>query len=217
MGRWAADEWCCRKGLNFRPPPYQGGALPLSYGSARRERISDHARPVEACGLACDLAACGPRGGLLLLPPWRTRPANPARGSVPSGSKRPCAPTLSGARRRRAGGPRSPAHRPFVPAKTGTQGPKVADSLQIGLDSRWRGNERKLRPHSPLTRVKLALAGRPHTGHKSGPAPGGPRMIQIMRRQIVRIVLSFNLSGSGSRGLSSGASWIVFVSSAASV
>jgi hypothetical protein len=25
--------WCCRKGLNFRPPPYQGGALPLSYGS----------------------------------------------------------------------------------------------------------------------------------------------------------------------------------------
>ena len=26
-------RWCCRKGLNFRPPPYQGGALPLSYGS----------------------------------------------------------------------------------------------------------------------------------------------------------------------------------------
>ncbi|MDB5365245.1 MAG: hypothetical protein JWM77_1172 [Rhodospirillales bacterium] len=28
--------WCCRGGLNSRPPPYQGGALPLSYGSARR-------------------------------------------------------------------------------------------------------------------------------------------------------------------------------------
>ena len=26
-------EWCCRKGLNFRPLPYQGSALPLSYGS----------------------------------------------------------------------------------------------------------------------------------------------------------------------------------------
>ncbi len=25
--------WCCRKGLNFRPLPYQGSALPLSYGS----------------------------------------------------------------------------------------------------------------------------------------------------------------------------------------
>ncbi len=27
-------EWCCRRDLNSRPPPYQGGALPLSYGSA---------------------------------------------------------------------------------------------------------------------------------------------------------------------------------------
>jgi hypothetical protein len=26
-------KWCCRGGLNSRPPPYQGGALPLSYGS----------------------------------------------------------------------------------------------------------------------------------------------------------------------------------------
>jgi hypothetical protein len=26
-------QWCCRKGLNFRPLPYQGSALPLSYGS----------------------------------------------------------------------------------------------------------------------------------------------------------------------------------------
>ena len=26
-------DWCCRTGLNCRPPPYQGGALPLSYGS----------------------------------------------------------------------------------------------------------------------------------------------------------------------------------------
>ena len=25
--------WCCRVGLNYRPLPYQGSALPLSYGS----------------------------------------------------------------------------------------------------------------------------------------------------------------------------------------
>ena len=26
-------NWCCRRGLNSRPLPYQGSALPLSYGS----------------------------------------------------------------------------------------------------------------------------------------------------------------------------------------
>src|SRR4029078_12460150 len=26
--------WCCRRGLNSGPLPYQGSALPLSYGSA---------------------------------------------------------------------------------------------------------------------------------------------------------------------------------------
>src|SRR5229473_4577346 len=26
-------RWCCRTGLNCRPLPYQGSALPLSYGS----------------------------------------------------------------------------------------------------------------------------------------------------------------------------------------
>jgi hypothetical protein len=31
-------SWCCRKGLNFRPLPYQGSALPLSYGSLRCRR-----------------------------------------------------------------------------------------------------------------------------------------------------------------------------------
>jgi hypothetical protein len=47
-------KWCCRTGLNCGPPPYQGGALPLSYGSgkmragmvARRERGGNcHKRP----------------------------------------------------------------------------------------------------------------------------------------------------------------------------
>jgi hypothetical protein len=27
------EIWCCRVGLNHRPHPYQGCALPLSYGS----------------------------------------------------------------------------------------------------------------------------------------------------------------------------------------
>lgn len=27
------EKWCCRRGLNSRPQPYQGCALPLSYGS----------------------------------------------------------------------------------------------------------------------------------------------------------------------------------------
>ena len=35
-----AFPWCCRGGLNSRPPPYQGGALPLSYGSAGRTDIA---------------------------------------------------------------------------------------------------------------------------------------------------------------------------------
>jgi hypothetical protein len=32
-------KWCCRSGLNARPLPYQGSALPLSYGSIRRYRF----------------------------------------------------------------------------------------------------------------------------------------------------------------------------------
>ncbi len=27
------DDWCCERGLNSRPLPYQGSALPLSYRS----------------------------------------------------------------------------------------------------------------------------------------------------------------------------------------
>src|SRR5690606_12144289 len=29
----AQEEWCCERGLNSRPLPYQGSALPLSYRS----------------------------------------------------------------------------------------------------------------------------------------------------------------------------------------
>jgi hypothetical protein len=32
-GCFSLENWCCRSGLNARPLPYQGSALPLSYGS----------------------------------------------------------------------------------------------------------------------------------------------------------------------------------------
>ncbi len=32
--RFQPDKWCCKRGLNSRPLPYQGSALPLSYCSA---------------------------------------------------------------------------------------------------------------------------------------------------------------------------------------
>ena len=31
-----SGKWCCRRELNSRPLPYQGSALPLSYGSISR-------------------------------------------------------------------------------------------------------------------------------------------------------------------------------------
>ena len=42
-------SWCCRTGLNCGPLPYQGSALPLSYGSARMTL----ARRVAACSERC--------------------------------------------------------------------------------------------------------------------------------------------------------------------
>ena len=42
-------EWCCRTGLNCGPLPYQGSALPLSYGSIGTRQISDHPADVEGC------------------------------------------------------------------------------------------------------------------------------------------------------------------------
>jgi hypothetical protein len=34
LQRFQGDKWCCKRGLNSRPLPYQGSALPLSYCSA---------------------------------------------------------------------------------------------------------------------------------------------------------------------------------------
>ncbi len=33
MVKTPVNQWCCRRELNSRPLPYQGSALPLSYGS----------------------------------------------------------------------------------------------------------------------------------------------------------------------------------------
>ena len=78
--------WCCRSGLNTRPPPYQGGALPLSYGSLRQPRAP--------------LAGAANAGGYLPQPlPWckamRTacravaRRARTSRMTLGSGGKAP--------------------------------------------------------------------------------------------------------------------------------
>ena len=62
-------EWCCRTGLNCRPLPYQGSALPLSYGSigsvlGKRDIhfFSSRARPLYDVAAAGDPAR---RRGLL--------------------------------------------------------------------------------------------------------------------------------------------------------
>ena len=41
--------WCCRRDLNSRPLPYQGSALPLSYGSG----LGGHREGVPNAGLYC--------------------------------------------------------------------------------------------------------------------------------------------------------------------
>ena len=65
-----SEKWCCRGGLNSRPPPYQGGALPLSYGSvwraaSRAEVPPSQARRVNATGgrVAQPTAAGAPHSG----------------------------------------------------------------------------------------------------------------------------------------------------------
>ena len=47
-------EWCCERGLNSRPLPYQGSALPLSYRSLRMRRTSAISiRQRKACVGSC--------------------------------------------------------------------------------------------------------------------------------------------------------------------
>ncbi len=49
-GRWCSRKWCCERGLNSRPLPYQGSALPLSYRSAGTPK-----RPLASGSCCCRL------------------------------------------------------------------------------------------------------------------------------------------------------------------
>jgi hypothetical protein len=46
------SRWCCRGGLNSRPLPYQGSALPLSYGSMPGIAFSEESAAMASHGRA---------------------------------------------------------------------------------------------------------------------------------------------------------------------
>jgi hypothetical protein len=89
------EAWCRRTESNCRPRPYQGRALPLSYGGPRR--IGQCHRPVNPCN------------------PRRVRLQSPA-GSVapswPSGCVKTCADAKCRRGRARRRRNRTPRHRP---------------------------------------------------------------------------------------------------------
>jgi hypothetical protein len=70
------NSWCCRTGLNCRPLPYQGSALPLSYGSTGRGTCPPEARGNCHKGSkgARKVPACFGGAG------WRQSPPSPACG-----------------------------------------------------------------------------------------------------------------------------------------
>jgi hypothetical protein len=91
------DKWCCKRGLNSRPLPYQGSALPLSYCSiskcgAKRRSASCHSkagvarRPrARAQGLAAVRAGCrlkgAATGGRIRQNVWTTKNRGGLRAS----------------------------------------------------------------------------------------------------------------------------------------
>ena len=93
------ERWCCERGLNSRPLPYQGSALPLSYRSAgsrwagppRRGDVC-HSAPVGASVRRANRQSQSPS----LCMPWTSRrAAAPARPS-PAG-RGPALPPIAGA------------------------------------------------------------------------------------------------------------------------
>ena len=46
-----SGKWCCRRELNSRPLPYQGSALPLSYGSLLLRPLTATARQIRQVSL----------------------------------------------------------------------------------------------------------------------------------------------------------------------
>jgi hypothetical protein len=116
-------RWCCRTGLNCRPLPYQGSALPLSYGSAGRGTCPPEARGNCHKGWqGARKVPCDPRadGGSARLPlPRAAEGRGGGRGGATSSDRlKPSAfPTPAFRGRRESarvgfgGGPRRPVNR----------------------------------------------------------------------------------------------------------
>ena len=127
-------SWCCWRGLNSRPPPYQGGALPLSYSSVRGQRRAGRYSPRAMAGasrppdpkvwdLRTDPGLTAVPGGQSYAL-WTTNRRLP--GTLPSltwlressqhdrnARQRHCAPTCASASsRHRRGKSRSSIHKP---------------------------------------------------------------------------------------------------------
>src|SRR5690606_18144302 len=105
-------EWCCWTGLNCRPLPYQGSALPLSYSSVRDASLS---QAVE-CGPLLPQALCGRKGKK--LPVQHSNRDVPGPTHVQSGSR----PKIG----RKAKGKSSPPQSPGQGAQCARPGFSIA-------------------------------------------------------------------------------------------
>ena len=91
-----AVEWCCWGGLNSRPQPYQGCALPLSYSSTPfRKRPVGQARAIGRDPLLCQAAGSIARNNCRCV---KKTPCPAARNALPPS----CAKTCGGESSRRA-------------------------------------------------------------------------------------------------------------------
>ena len=97
--------WCCRGGLNSRPQPYQGCALPLSYGSMMLEEA-----PSQQLNLGAAGARLSRRWGCGKPRPWARRKIGR------SGWRRRFATISGGARRRERRPPTCQRSRPSATA-----------------------------------------------------------------------------------------------------
>ena len=145
-----SPNWCCRTGLNCRPLPYQGSALPLSYGSMRGRQArenrpkSRHGRPVLA-----------------------TSPLEAQARETPKSTRQPESGPVAAATDPRRAGFGSPSHgvhntligRSFARLAYGTglgiRPPWWRDRLARMMDRSGKGDSRKKATRQD--RLKLAL------------------------------------------------------------
>ena len=148
-------DWCCRKGLNFRPLPYQGSALPLSYGSMVRHgsgspRTIRATREREMRRNAAILATRAPvaQPSAMTGDRPKTQRRNRAAGT---GCRRRCGTISSAARRRPRG---ASAERRAGPG-TGRRPPRRANPR---FRRNWRGQDGTVRPGVVMWRGGLCRA-----------------------------------------------------------